>query len=169
MTDAHHALATHEVVLLLETDVARGLKGEEAEERRRRFGPNVLPEARRGGPLLRWRRQFHHPLIYVLLAAAAVTLALGEVVDASVILGVVLVNAVIGFVQESKAEAALDALRSMVRTDARVRRDGHRRSLPSEELVPGDVVLVEAGRQGAGRPAAGGAGRAPGGRVGVDG
>jgi cation-transporting ATPase F len=145
MTDAHHALVAHEVVLLLETDVERGLTNEEAADRLRRFGPNLLPETRRGGPFRRFARQLHNPLIYVLLAAAAVTLVLGEVVDAGVILGVVLVNAVVGFVQESKAEAALDALRSMVRTVARVRRDGQRRALPSQELVPGDVVLLEAG------------------------
>ncbi len=73
------------------------------------------------------------------------TLLLGEIVDSAVIFGVVLVNAVVGFVQESKAEAALDALRSMVHTDARVRRDGRQRTVPSEELVPGDMVLIEAG------------------------
>ena len=73
------------------------------------------------------------------------TLVLGEVVESGVIFGVVLVNALVGFVQESKAEAALDALRSMVQTDARVRRDGSQRAIPSVDLVPGDVVLIEAG------------------------
>lgn len=145
LQNAHHGLATHEVVLLLETDARRGLSGHEAERRLQRFGPNLLPEAKTSGPLVRFARQFNHPLIYVLLGAGMVTMALGEMVDASVIFGVVLVNAAVGFVQESRAEAALDALRAMVQTSAKVRRDGHVRSLPSEQLVPGDLVLIEAG------------------------
>ena len=143
--NTHHGLATYEVVLLLETDAQRGLSDDEAERRLQRFGPNLLPEAKKSGPLVRFARQFNHPLIYVLLGAGMVTLALGELVDASVIFGVVLMNAGIGFVQESRAEAALDALRAMVQTSAKVRRDGHVRSLPSERLVPGDLVLIEAG------------------------
>jgi cation-transporting P-type ATPase F len=145
--NAHHALAAHEVVLLLETHVDDGLSDAEAERRLGRFGPNVLPEGRTAGPFVRFLRQFHHPLIYVLLAAGAVTLVLGEIVDSSVIFGVVLVNAFVGYVQESRAEAALDALRSMIRTEARVRRGGLVRTVPSSELVPGDVVLLEAGNK----------------------
>src|SRR5665647_2173390 len=142
---AHHGLAGHEVVLLLETDPHRGLTAAVAADRLDRFGPNVLPHAEAAGALRRFLRQFQHPLIYVLLAAGGITLALGEVVDFSVIFGVVLINSVIGFVQESKAEAALDALRAMVRTEARVVRDGHARTVASDELVPGDLVRVEAG------------------------
>jgi len=103
-------------VLLLDTDPHCGLRSEEAEQRRKRFGPNTLPAATRGVLLLCILRQFHHPLIYVLLAAGAITAGLGEFVDSAVILGVVLVNAIVGFVQEPKAKAALDSLRSMVRT-----------------------------------------------------
>ena len=143
--DPHHALVAHQVVLLLESDVATGLSTHEARERLGRFGPNELPPAAAAGPLVRFARQMHHPLVYVLLVAGAVTAALGNHVDAGVIFGVVVVNAVVGFVQESKAEAALDALRSLVRTEARVLRDGRRQTIPSAELVPGDVVVVEAG------------------------
>ncbi|HEX5094807.1 MAG TPA: HAD-IC family P-type ATPase, partial [Acidimicrobiia bacterium] len=142
---AHHAVAVHEVVLLLGTDVAAGLTTAEAEARLRRFGPNVLAETDAAGAVRRFLRQFHHPLIYVLLAAGVITLLLGDRVDSAVIFGVVLVNAFVGFVQESKAEAARDVLRSMVRTDARVRRDGRLQTVRSEELVPGDVVALEAG------------------------
>ncbi|CAL9463510.1 putative cation-transporting ATPase F [Actinosynnema sp. ALI-1.44] len=141
----HHGLAAHEVVLLLETDAHRGLPGDEVGERLARFGPNTLPAPKGAGLLLRVLRQFHHPLIYVLLAAGVITMGLGEYVDSAVILGVVLVNALVGFVQESKAEAALEGLRSMVRTRAKVVRDGHERTVPSDELVPGDLVLLEAG------------------------
>ncbi|MBE3074423.1 MAG: HAD-IC family P-type ATPase [Actinobacteria bacterium] len=142
---AHHGLASREVVLLLETDPHRGLTAAESADRLARFGPNVLPHAKTAGPLRRFLGQLQDPLIYVLLASGATTLALGEVVDSSVIFGVVLLNSVIGFVQESKAEAELDALRAMVRTEARVVRDGRARTVASDELVPGDLVRVEAG------------------------
>jgi len=145
LTPAHHGLAAHEVVLLLDTDPHRGLTGPEAAERLARFGPNVLPAPKGRGLLMRVLRQFHHPLIYVLLAAGAITSVLGEYVDSAVIFGVVVINAIVGVIQESKAESALEGLRSMVRTQATVIRDGRRRTVPSEELVPGDLVLLEAG------------------------
>ncbi|MFI7642714.1 HAD-IC family P-type ATPase [Nonomuraea sp. NPDC049400] len=141
----HHTLVPHEVVLLLETDLHHGLSEREAELRLQRFGPNVLPQAKSAGLLVRWLRQFHHPLIYILLAAGAVTGLLGAAVDAVVIFAVVLVNAVVGVIQESKAEAALEGLRAVIRTEARVLRGGQARRLPSQDLVPGDLVLVEAG------------------------
>ena len=143
--DPHHALPAYEVVLLLETDPYRGLTAEAARERLERFGPNTLPAARGAGILVRIVRQFHHPLIYVLLVAGAVTAALGEYVDSAVIFAVVVVNAIVGFIQESKAEAALQSLRAMVHTEAKVVRDGRERTVASDELVPGDLVLVEAG------------------------
>jgi len=143
--EQHYALPVHEVVLLLGVSPDRGLSDREVAQRRERFGPNRLPETRSGGPMLRMLRQLHHPLVYVLLAAAAVTLALGEYVDAAVILGVVLINTLVGFIQESKAEAALDALRRMVSTQATVIREGHQQSVPSEDIVPGDVVLLQTG------------------------
>jgi cation-transporting P-type ATPase F len=142
---SHHALAAHEVLLLLETNPARGLSSAQARSRLEHFGPNVLPAADATGAWGRFLRQLQHPLIYVLLVAALVALLMGELVDAGVILGVVVVNAIIGFVQESKAEAALDALRAMVHTDARVRRDGVQSTVPSDAVVPGDIVAVEAG------------------------
>jgi cation-transporting P-type ATPase F len=141
----HHELPVHEVVLLLETDHERGLTPEEASRRLEREGPNALPRVDRRGPLVRFLVQFNHPLIYVLLAAAAATLLLGAVVDAGVILAVVLINAMIGFVQESRAEQALDALKAMVRTQATVVRDGVRHRISSEDLVAGDVVVLETG------------------------
>ncbi len=143
--NAHHGLAAHEVVLLLETDPHRGLPSHEASERLARFGANALPAPKGVGVLVRILRQFHHPLIYVLLSAVAITAGLGEYVDSAVILGVVVINALIGFIQESKAEAALEGLRSMALTTATVVRDGHERTVPSEELVPGDLVQLEAG------------------------
>jgi cation-transporting ATPase F len=142
---AHHGLPAHEVVLLLETDPHRGLSNAEAAERLERFGPNTLPVAAGTGLLVRILRQFHHPLIYVLLVAGAITAGLQEFADSAVIFGVVVINAIVGFIQESKAEAALESLRSMVQTQAKVVRDGHEHTMPSDGLVPGDLVLLHAG------------------------
>ncbi len=91
--------------------------------------------------------QLHHPLIYVLPAAATITAVLGETVDAAVVYGVVVINAIIGFVQEARAEKALDALVAMVRTEVTVVRDGVTSRVPSAELVPGDIVVLDAGDQ----------------------
>ncbi|MDP3890697.1 HAD-IC family P-type ATPase [Nocardioides sp.] len=143
--NGHHSLPVHELVLLLGTDPDRGLRVQEAVERLERFGPNTLAAATTTGFIRRMLRQLHHPLIYVLMAAAAITAGIGEYVDSAVIFAVVVMNAVVGFVQESKAEAALEGLRSMVRTRATVVRDGKERILASDELVPGDLVRLEAG------------------------
>lgn len=143
--NVHHGIPGHEIVLLLETDPHRGLSADEAKQRSQRFGPNILPAQRTSGRWVRILRQFHHPLIYVLLVAGVVTAALQEYVDSAVIFAVVIINAAVGFIQESRAETALQSLRAMVHTDARVIRDGRERVVASEELVPGDLVLVEAG------------------------
>jgi cation-transporting P-type ATPase F len=143
--NSYHALPVHEVVLLLGTDLRRGLTTQEAEARLERFGPNTLPPAQRTGLLVRILHQLHHPLIYVLIAAGTITLVLREYTDSAVIFGVVVINAVVGFIQESKAEAALEGLRSMVRTSARVVRDGTERVADSAALVPGDLLHLEAG------------------------
>ncbi|WP_062516385.1 HAD-IC family P-type ATPase [Demequina gelatinilytica] len=147
--EAHHGIAAQDVLALLEADRDRGLGEDEAARRLGAFGRNALPDAPGPGVVMRILLQFHHPLVYVLLAAAAITLLLGEVVDCAVIMGVVLVNAAVGFVQERKAEAALQGLRSMVRTRARVVRDGAAELIDSEEVVPGDLVLLEAGDRAA--------------------
>ena len=143
--NATHHLPLHEVILYLQTDLSKGLTSQEAKLRLEQVGPNRLPKLLRHGPLIRLLLQFHHPLIYVLLVATAITALLSEWVDAGVIFAVVLVNAIVGFIQESRAEAALDALASMMRTDAVVLRDGCKIRIASAEIVPGDVVWLEAG------------------------
>jgi magnesium-transporting ATPase (P-type) len=140
-----HQLPVHEAVLLLETDAERGLSEADARERLLRFGPNRLPAVHRHGALVRFLLQFHNPLIYVLIVAGTVTLVLGQVVDASVIFGVALVNAVIGYIQEARAERALEALTAMLTTEATVVRDGDQRRVVSERLVPGDLVVLGTG------------------------
>ena len=140
-----HHVPADEVLQVLQVDLATGLDEPEVQRRRQEFGPNQVT-ARRGTPV--WRRflhQFHQPLVYILVLAAGVTGFLGEWVDTSVILGVVLVNAVVGFLQEAKAEHAIAALARLVATETTVRRGGRELRLPSAELVPGDVVLLQAG------------------------
>ncbi|MEE2730394.1 MAG: HAD-IC family P-type ATPase [Pseudomonadota bacterium] len=122
-----------------------GLSAETAAQRLQEFGPNRMPEVK---PRPAWHRllaQFNNVLIYVLLASATLSLLLQHYVDAAVIYGVVLINALIGFIQEGKAEAALRAIHRMVRTECRVWRNGHIVSLDSEQLVPGDVILLQSG------------------------
>jgi magnesium-transporting ATPase (P-type) len=122
-----------------------GLTSVEAARRQARFGPNRLPEARKPSAILRFLRQFHNVLIYVLLAAAALAASIGHFIDAAVVLAVVLANAVIGFIQEGRAEQALDAIRRMLDLRASVIRDGHRRTIAAEDIVPGDLVVLESG------------------------
>ena len=124
---------------------AGGLSAAEASRRLADHGANQLPDVQTRGPLLRLAGQFNNVLIYVLIAAAVVTGALQHWVDTGVILAVVLANAVIGFIQEGKAEAAMAAIRQMLAPRAAVLRDGLRVSVDGADLVPGDVVLLEAG------------------------
>ncbi len=122
-----------------------GLSSEEARRRLDRHGPNALPAAR---PRSVWRRlldQINNVLIYVLLGSALVTGLLGHATDTAVILGVVVLNALIGLVQEGRAEAALDAIRGMISPRAAVIRDGHRVDIEAADIVPGDVLLIEPG------------------------
>jgi magnesium-transporting ATPase (P-type) len=129
----------------LETTRSGGLAPEEACRRLDEYGPNSLPAPERPGVLQRLLLQFHNVLIYVLLGAAVVTALLGHLLDSAVIAGVVVINAVIGFVQEGKAEAALDAIRNMLSPRAQVLRAGHREVVPAEQLVPGDIVFLASG------------------------
>ncbi|MCK8516711.1 cation-transporting P-type ATPase [Methylonatrum kenyense] len=142
-TDFHAAEANAVLAELAASD--GGLSRDEAEERLRRHGENRLKPPRARGPLARFLAQFHNVLIYVLIGAAAVTALLGHWLDTAVILGVVVINAVIGMVQEGKAERALDAIRDMLSPKALVLRDGHRREIPAEQLVPGDIVQLQSG------------------------
>ncbi len=140
-----HQLRAAEVLDLLECDSAAGLSQIETEARRRQFGPNEMATPRRTSEWKRFFLQFAQPLMYILLVAAAVTLSLGEFVDSAVIFAVTLLNAIIGFLQESKAEKAIEALARMVRTEATVRREGRRQRIDSVDLVPGDIVLLQSG------------------------
>ncbi len=138
-----HALDAASVLAAMGGDAQRGLDSAEAQMRLARHGANRLPEAKVRGAWLRLALQFHNPLIYVLLAAAALTLLLRDFTDTGVIAGVVIVNAFIGFLQEGKAEQALAAVHQLLAHRAVVLRDGLRQEIDAATLVPGDVVLIE--------------------------
>ncbi|TNC24823.1 cation-translocating P-type ATPase [Amycolatopsis alkalitolerans] len=142
-----HTLPAAAAAKRLDTDPATGLTSAEARDRLDRYGPNTLKALPGPGVLSRLVSQVRDPLVYVLLAAGVVTAAFGGYLDAAVIAGVVALNAVIGYVQESRAQRALDALARMVRTEATVVRDGVAGRLPADDLVPGDVVELAAGDQ----------------------
>ncbi|MEM7775403.1 MAG: cation-transporting P-type ATPase [Pseudomonadota bacterium] len=139
-----HGLPVEDALDALATN-AQGLSPEEAARRLETYGANRLPQAPARHPVLRFAAHFHNLLIYVLIASAVVTAALGHVIDTGVILAVVIVNAVIGFIQEGRAEQAMEAIRGMLAPRAAVLRGGQRQSVDAAELVPGDLVLVEAG------------------------
>ena len=144
LPDTAHARPAAEVLAALASTPA-GLTGAEAAARLARHGPNLLPREKPRPAILRFLLQFHNALIYFMLAGAAAAAALAHWVDAGVILAVVIVNAVVGFLQEGKAESALNAIRDMIAPRASVLRDGHRVGVAVADLVPGDVVLIAAG------------------------
>ena len=124
---------------------AQGLPSSEAAQRLRHYGPNRLPQRQPAGPLKRFALQFHNLLIYVLLVATLATLLLGQWLDSAVIFGVILINAIVGFIQEGKAQHAMQAIQQLLSLQSRVRRDDQLQNIAAEQLVPGDVVLLEAG------------------------
>lgn len=139
-----HAMPADAVLSALDTH-SSGLSDDEAQRRLHEHGPNKLPEAKPRSRLMRFLAQFQNVLIYVLLAASLVTLLLQHWLDSAVIIGVVIVNAAIGYVQEGKAEDALAAIRNMLSARTLVVRNGARISVDAECLVPGDIVPLQAG------------------------
>lgn len=134
-----------DVVLATLESSPQGLVHQEAERRLGIYGRNALPDAKRIHPVIRFIRHFHNPLIYLLLAGALAAGVLGHLVDTVVILLVVIVNALVGFIQEGKAEEALAAIKDMIAAQALVMRDGQRIKVAVSQLVPGDIVIIEAG------------------------
>ena len=152
MTDNHtlkennpwHQLSIEQIHELLDSD-PNGLSNAEASQRLETHGPNRLPEPPKRSALVRFLLHFNNVLIYVLMASAGITVVLGHLFDSAVILAVVIANAIIGYVQEGKAEKAMAAIHRILALRAAVLRNGERHSVAGESLVPGDVVLLEAG------------------------
>lgn len=140
-----YSLPVDTVVKGLDVDVSVGLSQDEVKKRREHFGLNQITPPK-GTPLwLRFLMQFHQPLIYILLAATVTTMFLKEWIEASVILGVVLINAIVGFLQESKALKAIESLSRSMTSSVSVLRDGKEQHISSTQLVPGDVVMIASG------------------------
>ena len=143
--DSHWHDRSHTQVLADLHSTTDGLSEEDALKRLSTYGPNRLPEIKKRSMFVRFLLQFHNILIYVLIGSAVITALLDHLVDTLVILAVVIANAIIGFIQEGKAEKAMDAIRQMLAPRANVLRDGQRCNVAGEALVPGDIVLLEAG------------------------
>jgi magnesium-transporting ATPase (P-type) len=142
---AWHAISVDEAAKRLNTDTAKGLDAAEADKRLQEYGPNRLPEGKKRGPFMRFLAQFNNILVYVLLGAGFTKLMLDLWLDAAIIFGVVVLNALLGFIQEGKAEKALESIRNMLSAEARTLRGGETRMIAAEQLVPGDIVLLESG------------------------
>src|SRR5262245_19447710 len=142
---AWHSISADEVVKQLATNDEKGLDAVEASARLRKYGPNRLPEGKKRGPFMRFLAQFNNILVYVLLGAGFTKLMLSLWVDAAIIFGVVVLNALLGFIQEGKAEKARDSIRNMLSAEARTVRGGETRMVSAEQLVPGDIVILESG------------------------
>jgi len=140
-----HHLPREELLDLLDTDADKGLDRFESEDRLQNFGANALAQRKGQGPLLRFLLQFNQALVYILLVAVIIKLFLGAYVDAGVIFAVVLLNSIIGFVQEGKALSALEALSRVLTTETTVLRGGEKQRIDARELVPGDIVLLASG------------------------
>jgi len=140
-----HFLPIEHVANQFSTHREKGLTWNEAERRLNEYGPNELIEKPHSGLLKMLFEQFNNFLIIILIVASIVSMLLGETIDAIAIIVIIMLNAVVGVIQESKAEAAFAALKKMAAPNAKVIRDGHQETIPSREIVPGDVVIIEAG------------------------
>ena len=136
-----------EVLAALEGNRDKGLTNVQADARRKNYGLNKLEERKKKGVFTLFMEQLQDPLIYILMIAIAISLFLGEAGDSAIIAAVILLNAVVGVVQEDKARKAIESLKQLTSPKALVRRDGREYEIPSEQLVPGDIVFLEAGRQ----------------------
>jgi Ca2+-transporting ATPase len=142
---AWHHIESGAIAEKLSVDPASGLSSHEAQQRLARYGTNEIKGKPSKSPIVLFLLQFNQPLLYILLVAGLIKALLGQWVNAGVIWGVTVINAIIGFVQESKAESAIAALASSVETDAMIRRDGQTIKVSSRDLVPGDIVLLTSG------------------------
>ncbi len=140
-----HSISVDDVIKKIKTDPDKGIDADEAKKRLEKFGRNEIPKGKKRSTLQRLLAQFRNTLIYVLLVAAVITALIEHWIDMWVILAVVVINAVIGFIQEGRAEKALEDLQEMLSLEATVIRKGEKSTIDAEELVPGDVVMMKSG------------------------
>ncbi len=140
-----HSLECDEIIELLESDTVDGLSSISIQEREAFFGKNILKEAKQESKLKKFFMQFDNPLIYILLGASIITAWLGEWIDSGVIFAVVIINVIVGYIQEVKAQEAIASLKQMMITEAVVIRNGKKTRISSLDLVPGEIILLESG------------------------
>ena len=145
MPNCPQALSSGEVLTRLGVSASEGLADEEVRDRLKVFGSNTVVSTRKASGLIMLLHQFQSPVVYLLGAAAALAFYFGELEEGAAIVVVLAVNALIGFLTELKAARSIEALRALGSHSVRVRRDGHARIIPAEQMVPGDIVLLEAG------------------------
>ncbi|MBE6453887.1 MAG: HAD family hydrolase [Alphaproteobacteria bacterium] len=145
MENNYHALTNDDVLQKLKTNIKQGLNEDDVQKRLEKYGPNALTPPKGKSAWLRFFLQIHQPLIYVLILSATIALCLGEYVESGVIYGVVIGNAIMGFVQEDKALKALSSLSKNIPMMTTVLRNGQSVVIPSQEVVPGDIVLLHSG------------------------
>src|SRR3990167_2558447 len=146
MVETHwHTMQTAEVIKGIDTTVNAGLSLSEVEDRLKKYGYNQLEEKEGVSPFMLFLGQFNDFIVCVLIAAAIVSGFMGEWIDALAIIAIVIINAIIGFIQEYRAEKSLAALQKMSAPFSKVMQDGEMHSIPSRDIVPGDIVLLEAG------------------------
>ncbi|MCK4948420.1 MAG: cation-transporting P-type ATPase, partial [Candidatus Aureabacteria bacterium] len=144
LNNSFHSEPVEKVLKTLSSKID-GLSRKEAKARLQDFGPNEIRGKKAKHPVLIFLKQFHSILIYILIAAAGISFFIGHVVDAYVILAVILINAIIGFIQENKAERSIQALKRMIVPHAKVFRGGELLQVHAKELVPGDIIFLEEG------------------------
>ncbi len=150
MTDSlikWHTKTTDEVSKSLQTDYEKGLTLEEVKIRKSKFGLNIVTIKKKRHPIYQFLHQFTQPLVFILIIAGTITAFLNHLIDTGVIFGVVIINAVVGFIQEYKAGRAMEALMKMVTSENVVIRDGDRIRISSSEIVPGDIVILHSGEK----------------------
>lgn len=140
-----HNMGSSEVLSIMQTNAAKGLSTKEATKRLTNLGPNRIQERKKANPIKMFLSQFTDFMVLVLLAATMISGLLGEYADAITIMAIVVVNAILGFIQEFKAEKSLEALKSLTAPEAVVVREGEKIKIPAEELVPGDIIFLETG------------------------
>ncbi|MBF0207068.1 MAG: cation-transporting P-type ATPase [Oligoflexia bacterium] len=142
---SYHSEHGEKILQSLDVIITTGLSDEQVLSRTNKYGKNIITKKEGHGPLMLFLLQFNQPLIYILLAAALITALLNELVDSGVIFGVIIVNAIIGFIQEAKALKSIEALSNTVNTQATVFRNGQKFKIPSKDLTIGDIVLLQSG------------------------
>ena len=145
MEDQWHSLLVRQVAQILDSSLENGLTTDEVTRRREKFGVNQLNLKKSQSPYQLFLQQFNQPLLYILLLAAVITLCLKDWIDGGVILAVVLINVIVGYIQEFKAENALAALAASIIAEVKTIRQGQEQTIPSQDLVPGDLVKLNAG------------------------